>query len=59
MDVAEEVVKRGEWGRFEIGFFTGLGDFIAWGHIRTGTGFIAFPDDAEPATGGAAGESEA
>ncbi len=51
MDVAEKIVKHGEWGHSEIGFFTGLGDFIAWGHIRAGIDFEAFPCDAGPAAG--------
>ena len=54
MDVAEEIVKRGKWGHYEIGFFTGLGDFITWGHIRAGIDFDAFPCDAGPAAGGTA-----
>ena len=59
MEVVKEIVKRGEWGHFEIGFFTGLGDFVTWGHIRTGIDFIAVPNDAEPAARGTVGESAA
>ncbi len=51
MDMAEKIVSRGKWGYYEIGFFTGLGDFITWGHIRTGTDFEAFPSDAKALVG--------
>ncbi len=51
MDIAEKIVRRGKWDWYEIGFFTGLGDFITWGHVRTGTDFEAFPCDAGPAAG--------
>ena len=59
MEVVEEIVKRSEWGHSEIGFFTGLGDFVTWGHIRTGIDFIAVPDDAGLAAKDTAGGSTA
>ncbi len=42
--VAQEIVKRGEWGGFEIGFFSALGNFMARGRVITSAEFDAVLD---------------
>ncbi len=41
LGIAQEIVKRGEWGGLEIGFFSALGNFIARGRIPTSADFDA------------------
>ena len=41
LNVAQEIVKRGEWGGLEIGFFSALGNFMAWGRVQTSADFDA------------------
>jgi len=41
LDVAREIVKRGEWGGLEIGFFSALGNFMARGRVPTSADFDA------------------
>ncbi len=50
LDIAQEIVKRGEWGGLEIGFFSALGNFIARGRVRTSAAFDAVLTDSKGAT---------
>ncbi len=41
LDVVQKIAKRGEWDGFEVGFFSVLGNFIAWGRVPISGDFDA------------------
>lgn len=44
--VTQEIVKRGKWTGFEIGFFHAIGNYIAWGRIPVSCDFDAVENAA-------------
>ena len=41
LHTTEAIVKRGKWTGFEIGFFSAMGNYIAWGRVPISTYFDA------------------